>query len=166
VQIQRIALSGGTLSTVAAAAVGASMAGCLLFGDPPASAAGPLARAARSLSLNERARLHRTSSHQLTINEQGSASGTIRGTIYIHLHVQSGHVTAEVNIYPSGGSLSGFASASYHVVGGYATFAGTMSVTRGTGNFSRAHATGLRFAGSIQRINDATTVEVSGTLYE
>jgi hypothetical protein len=102
----------------------------------------------------------------LTLNEQGSTSGSITGSIYIHLNVESNRVTAEVNIYPSGGSLSGHASASYHVAGAYASFSGTMSISRGTGRYAHAHATNLRFAGSIRRIDDATAVEVSGKLYE
>jgi hypothetical protein len=131
-----------------------------------AASGGPAGRAARSVSLSERAQLHRTSSHELTLNEQGSASGTIKGTIYIHLTVESNRVTAEVNIYPSGGSLSGHASASYHVAGAYASFSGTMSISRGTGRYAHAHATGLRFVGSIKRVDDTTSVEVSGKLYE
>ena len=70
------------------------------------------ASASRSVSLNESGRLHLTSKQGFTLNEQGSASGTITGTIYIHLHLTStSKVTAEVSIYPSGGSLTGNGSA-------------------------------------------------------
>lgn len=132
-----------------------------------ANAAGASATAASSIALNEKAQLHRTSTtgHGLTLNEQGSASGRIRGAIYIHLNVGAiGRVSAEVNIYPSGGSLSGYASARYRVVGGQAVFSGTMSITRGSGRYAHAHASGLRFDGTIERVNDATTVEVTGEL--
>lgn len=121
--------------------------------------------AARTLTLNESGHLRLTSHHGFTLNEQGTASGTIAGTIYIHLHVVStNHVTAEVNIYPHGGSLTGYASASYHPAGATATFNGTMSVARGTGIYSRAHGSGLTFTGSIQRSNDAVTVHVNGRM--
>ncbi len=146
----------------------ASLAGVVAVGAVGAgasSAAGPVAGAARTLSLHESGRLHLTSHSGLTLNEQGSATGTIRGTIYIHLDVASQtHVTAEVNIYPSGGSLSGHGSANYEVGGSYASFSGTLSISRGTGTYSHAHASNLRFTGSIKRVNDATTVEVSGPL--
>lgn len=125
----------------------------------------PPALAARTISLNENGNLHLTSHHGFRLNEQGSASGTIRGTIYIHLDVTStNRVTAEVNIYPSNGSLTGYGTARYRSNGGQATFSGTMSVSRGTGSYSHAHASGLSFSGTIQRSNDATKVHVGGNL--
>jgi hypothetical protein len=119
--------------------------------------------AARTMSLNETGHLRLTSHHSFTLNESGSAVGTISGTIYIHLHVVStNHVTAEISIFPRGGSITGSASASYHPSGALASFSGTMSVTRGTGSYSHAHGSGLSFSGTIQRSNDAVTVHVSG----
>lgn len=131
---------------------------------PPVGAA-TTAHAARTVSLNETGRLHLTSHHGFTLNEQGSASGTISGTIYIHLDVVStNRVTAEVSIYPSGGSLTGHATASYHPAGAVATFNGTMSVSRGTGHYAGASGSGLSFTGTIQRTNDAVTVHVNGRM--
>jgi hypothetical protein len=131
-----------------------------------AVASAPAARAAGALSLSETGHLHLTSHHGFTLNEQGSTSGTISGTIYIHLNVVStNHVTAEVSIYPSGGSLTGEASASYRPSGAVATFSGTMSVERGTGRYNGAHGSGLSFSGTIQRSNDAVTVHVSGRMF-
>ncbi len=128
-----------------------------------ATAAGPAASTARSFSLNETGHLRLTSHHGFTLNEVGSASGTIRGTIYLHLHVvATNRVTAEVNIYPSGGSLTGSASAAYHVLGSTAAFNGTMSIARGTGSYDHAHGSGLSFSGTVQRSNDAVTVRLSG----
>jgi hypothetical protein len=122
-------------------------------------------RAARTFSLTERGHLHLTSHHSFTLNEAGYASGTITGTIYIHLNVVStNHVTAEVNIYPHGGSLTGYATASYRPSGGVATFNGTMYIARGTGGYSHAHGSGLSFTGTIQRSNDAVSVHVNGRM--
>ena len=130
-----------------------------------AGASGPSARVARTISLNETGRLHLTSKRGFTLNEEGAASGTIRGKIYLHLRIVStNHVTAEVNIYPSGGSLTGSASAGYHVRGGTASFEGTMSVTRGSGGYRAARGSGLGFAGTISRDNDAVTVHLTGSL--
>jgi hypothetical protein len=121
--------------------------------------------AARTITLNESGRIHLTSHRGFTLNEQGSASGTIRGTIYLHLKIVStNRVTAEVNIYPSGGSLTGHASASYHVIGPTAHFSGSMEVVRGTGHFAHAHGSGLAFYGTIKRSNDAVTVYLSGRM--
>lgn len=136
-------------------------------GGAAGSTGSPPARAARTVSLNESGNLHLTSHHGFHLNEQGTASGTIRGTIYIHLNVTStNRVTAEVNIYPSNGSLTGYGTARYRSNGGQATFSGTLSISRGTGSYSHAHASGLSFSGTIQRSNDATKVRVSGPLFE
>jgi hypothetical protein len=131
----------------------------------PAHGAQSRASISRTIALSENAQLHLTSHHGFTLNEKGSASGTINGVIYIHLNVASvNHVTAEVNIYPSGGSLTGSASANYHPSGGVATFNGTMNITRGSGSFSHARGSGLSFSGTIQRTNDAASVHVSGRI--
>lgn len=152
-----------------AGAVGASsLAGLAVPLAGPVLAAASTSRTAhlsRTLTLNESGRLHLTSHHGFTLNEQGSASGTISGTIYIHLNIVStNRVTAEVNIYPSGGSLTGQASASYRPSGAVATFAGTIGIARGSGRYSHARGSGLSFTGTIQRSNDAVTVHVSGRL--
>jgi hypothetical protein len=154
---RRLAAATSVLGVVACA---------LALGAGGASASGATAVAARTISLNERGSLHLTSHHGFHLNEQGTASGTIKGSIYIHLYVSStDRVTAEVNIYPSNGSLTGYGTADYRADGGQANFSGTMSISRGTGAYAHAHASGLRFSGTIQRSNDATTVRVSGNLY-
>lgn len=120
---------------------------------------------ARTITLNETGRLRLTSKRSFTLNEKGSVTGTIKGAIYIHLHVVSiNHVTAEINIYPAGGSLTASASASYHSAGATAKFVGTMSITRGTGSFSHARGSGLSFSGTVARVNDAVAVRLSGRL--
>jgi hypothetical protein len=145
------------LAVAVAVVIGLAFAG--------ASARAATARIARTLSLSDTGHLHLTSHHSFTLNEQGSTSGTISGTIYIHLNVVStNRVTAEVNIYPSGGSLTGYANAGYHPSGGIATFSGTMSVARGTGRYSHARGSGLSFTGTVQRSNDAVTVHVNGRM--
>jgi hypothetical protein len=133
---------------------------------PAAAGVAAVAHSARTISLSETAHLRLTSKHVFTLNEQGSASGTITGAIYIHLHIanSSGEVTAEVNIYPHGGSLSGSGSASYEVEGADAAFSGKLSITRGTGSYAGARASDLRFTGDIQRRTDAVSVHLSGPL--
>jgi len=123
------------------------------------------ARAAGTLSLNDTGHLHRTSHHGFTLNEEGSTSGTIVGTIYIHLKIVStNRVTAEVSIYPSGSSITGYATADYRPSGAVASFSGTMTIERGTGRYKGAHGSGLSFTGTVQRSNDAVTVHVSGRM--
>jgi hypothetical protein len=134
-------------------------------GGASGSIGSPRALAARTISLDENGSLHLTSHHGFHLNEQGTASGTIKGTIYIHLDVVSpNRVTAEVNIYPNGGSLTGSGSANYRVNGGTASFSGTMSINRGSGSFAHAHGSGLSFSGTIQRLSGSVTVHLSGSM--
>jgi hypothetical protein len=131
----------------------------------PASPHAATARAARSFSLSDTGHLRLSTKHGFTLNEVGSATGTISGTIYIHLHIVStNHVTAEVNIYPSAGSLTGYANANYRPSGSVASFNGTMYIARGTGRYSHARGSGLSFSGTVQRSNDAVTVHVGGRM--
>lgn len=151
--------------TTARLALGAAAAALVLAGLSSPLAAAATARQARTIYLNDSGNLHETSHHGFHLDEQGTASGTIKGSIYIHLDITStNHVTAEVSIYPSNGSLTGDGSASYRSEGGQATFSGTLAISRGTGSYAGAHASALSFSGTIQRSNDATSVHVSGNL--
>ncbi len=115
-------------------------------------AAAVTAHAAHTITLNDSGKLHLTSHHTTHLNLQGTASGTIRGTIYIHLNVTSqNRVSAEVSIYPSNGSLTGYGTANYRANGGQATFSGTLSISRGSGTYAHAHASNL----SLQRHDPA-----------
>jgi hypothetical protein len=126
-----------------------------------------LASGARVISLNENGTLQLTSKHGFTLNEQGVASGTVKGAIYVHLSiVSSSRVTAELNIYPHGGSLTAHGSAGYHKESTSAHFSGTMSIERGTGSYAHAQGSGLSFTGTIQRSNDAVTVHVAGRVVD
>ena len=148
----------------AALALGA-VATATVFGAGAAGAASPHARAARSVDLNDSASLHLQNKHGIELKEGGTAKGNLPGPLYLQLKVTSTRsVSAEVQVYPKGGSISGSAKASYHVSGATATFSGTMEVTKGGGTYSKAKASALKFSGTIQRSNDAVTVHVSGPM--
>ena len=150
------------LGVAATLSLAASWASGMLC--PSASQArAAVASGARVLSLNESGSLHLTSKHGFTLNEQGFASGTVRGTIYVHLSiVSSSRVTAELSIYPTGGSITAHGSASYRKEPTDARFSGSMSIERGTGSYAHAQGSGLSFSGTIQRSDDAITVHVAG----
>jgi hypothetical protein len=116
------------------------------------------ATAARTISLNE------TGKHDFTLNERGTASGTVAGTIYVRLTaVSSSRVTVAVDIRPPGGSISGSGSGTYRRSGSVASFSGSMSFARGSGKYAGARGSGLSFSGTIQESHDdAITVYVKG----
>jgi hypothetical protein len=123
------------------------------------------AHASRTISLNDSGHLHRTSHKGFNLYESGTASGSLAGSLSLHLDVVStNRVSATLTVSPSGGSMTGTASASYRNNGGTASFSGTMSISHGTGKYAHAHGSGLRFSGTIQRSNDAVTVKVNGSL--
>lgn len=154
------------LTAAASVSLAASCAsGAFAASDSQARAA--VASGARVISLNENGSLQLTSKRGFTLNEQGLASGTVKGTIYVHLSiVSSSRVTAELNIYPHGGSLTARGSASYHKESTSAHFSGTISIERGTGSYAHAQGSGLSFTGTIQRSNDAVTVHVAGRVVD
>ena len=148
---------------LAAACLAVSLFGVVRAGEADSRAA--RARVANVVSLSDIAHLHKTGHHGFTLNEEGSASGTISGTINIHLNIDSvDRVTAEVGLYPSRSSITGHATASYRSAGPLATFSGTMTIERGTGRYKGAYGSGLSFTGTVQRSNDAVTVHVSGRM--
>jgi hypothetical protein len=149
----------------AALALGA-VATAAVFGAGAAGAASPHASAARTLTLNDTASLHLQNKHGLVLKEAGNAKGSLAGPLYLQLDVTSTRsVTAQVQVYPTkGGSISGSAKANYRVAGSTATFSGTMTITKGSGTYSKAKASALSFSGTIQRSNDAVTVHVSGKM--
>jgi hypothetical protein len=125
----------------------------------------PYARSARVISLSERGHLHRVSKHGFTLYETGTASGTIRGPISVQLKIVStSRVTAEVTISPSGGSISGAGTASYHKGTTSASFSGSLSIKHGSGSYAHAQGSGLSFSGTIAQSNDAISVDVSGRM--
>jgi hypothetical protein len=155
-------IAGPTLLAIAAIYVGGICAAASLGAN--AAAATP-AHAARTISINDHGALHLISKHGFTLNEQGSASGSVSGPIHVVLKiVSSSRVTAEVTISPRGGSIYGSASASYHKGEPDASFSGTLSVDRGSGSYAHAQGSGLGFKGTIASSNDAISVSVNGRL--
>jgi hypothetical protein len=151
------------ISTVALALGAAATAAA--FGTAGAGATAPHATASRTISLNDSASLRKQNSHELELKEEGTAKGTLGGPLYLQLNVNGTRsVTAQVQVYPKGGSIGGNASASYHVAGATASFSGTLTITKGSGTYSKAKGSGLSFSGTIQRSNDAVTVHVSGNM--
>jgi hypothetical protein len=152
-------------SILAAGAVAAVTAVAVARADSRPSAAPP-AHVAKTIALNETGHLLETSRHNFTLNEEGSASGTAAGRIYVHLTtVSSTRVTAEIDIYPHGGSLTGYGTGTYRRGTATISFSGSMSIERGTGSYAGVHGSGLSFSGTIaESSHDPITVHVSGVV--
>lgn len=117
---------------------------------------------ARTLRATDRATLHYVSSTVDVFYETGRASGTLPGFMRVHMRLGS-KFSGRYVIQTAGGSISGSGSATPHGSGTYESFAGTITVTGGTGRF--AHASGhARVYGTFDRINNQLKLQTTGTL--
>lgn len=146
----------GLLLGAAAVTLGASAAG---------SAGRPLARAAKTVHLQEHGRLKFSSERGSTLIERGTAYGTYTATMVAHLTIRSKSVYATVTIYPHGGSITGSANALYKIVKNLGYFGGTLNLGRGTGRYGHIAEVGhkpLGVSGVINRYNFEVEVKANG----
>lgn len=124
-----------------------------------------VATASRSIQLSDNANLRENNHKGIELKESGSAHGNLPGSIYIQLKIYGRSVSAKIQVYPSGGSISASANASYRVVSAStATFSGSLSITGGSGRYAHAKGSNLSFSGSVHRPGNAVTVHVSGRM--
>ncbi len=126
------------------------------------------ASAGRWMNIKEVGHLHRIGKGDrgLQLNEKGYATGTISGSIYIHLRVTAvNRASIQVNVYPRGGFLGGYAVAGYYARGAVAHFSGSMRINGGSGTYRGASGSNLRFSGTLNRSNDNATVTLSGRIH-
>jgi hypothetical protein len=121
------------------------------------------AHAARTLNVTDTAHTHYVREVGSMLLDEGSATGGLPGKVSVQFNVGATSVSASFTIYAHGGTISGHGSGVLHGVGAIVSFAGTMTVTRGTGRYSHAHGHG-GFYGLINRGNYAATVQTTGTL--
>jgi hypothetical protein len=144
----------------------AILAGVAVLGGSPARAAqSERAQAARTLNIADTAHLHFVrETADSTLIEEGKATGGMPGVVKIDFEVGA---TVKSSFVLSGryGSLIGSSFGRPHSSGNeeYSSFAGTLTITHGTGRYAHAHGQG-GFYGTIDRNNDAVTVQTTGKL--
>jgi hypothetical protein len=123
------------------------------------------ADSARLLKVDDSGHLHLLHAYGEVIEEEGKVSGTLRGTVFVHMTVGAANVTATFTIRSEGGgSIEGHGQAVLHSSGLYSSFRGTLSVGHGTGRYAHAHGTGKLY-GTIERTTEKhLTVQTSGSL--
>jgi hypothetical protein len=152
-----LTLTGGVASVMLAQSANAT---------PPARAStdlhGSPGRYSRALSVNDTGHLHLLKTFGSVLVEEGFAGGTLPGEAKVHLVVGT-TVTASFTIQAKSGTIYGSGRAALHSSGRYASFGGSLSVSRGTGSYARAHGVGKLY-GVIDRRTSALTVQTVGTL--
>jgi hypothetical protein len=133
-------------------------------GPAPAYAGGAPAgaRAARVLSATDTAHLHYVSASGSLLFDEGKATGALPGSMRVHLNLGT-TFSGSFTIYTSGGSIKGHGSAAPHGSGAYESFAGTLTVTGGTGRYARARGHGKLY-GTFNRSSYALVVKTTGSL--
>jgi hypothetical protein len=123
----------------------------------------PATLSARALNVTDEAHLHVTHSSGSLLQEEGTATGALPGTVRVSFRVAAS-ISGSFTIYPrGGGSISGTGSARLHSGGSYASFSGSISVNHGTGRYARAHGAG-GFYGTVDRRNNALVIQTTGRL--
>ncbi len=122
----------------------------------------PSARAAHTLQATDTAHLHYIHSSGSLLIEEGSAAGTLPGTMRASVRV--GPTTSgSFTIYNRYGTIRGRGTAKLHGSGTYESFAGTLVAEGGTGRY--AHARGRAgLYGLFNRRTYALTVQTTGRL--
>lgn len=125
--------------------------------------ASPRAHAAGSMRAYDEAHLRYVSASGSTLYEIGRASGSLPGSIRVHMRVGP-TFTGNFTIYTAGGSIQGHGIARPHGVGVYESFAGSLTVSGGSGRFR--HASGsARLYGTFNRNTYALLIQTEGTLH-
>jgi hypothetical protein len=139
-------------------------AATLAVAVPRAAATGdPTARAAHTVTGTEVGRLHFIRSSGSQLFEAGPASGPLPGHIKADFDIEA-IFSGSVTIYARGGTVRGHGTATPHGSGRYESFAGTLTVTGGTGRYAHAHGHG-GFYGTFDRKTYAVVVETTGRYY-
>jgi hypothetical protein len=121
-----------------------------------------VARAAHTLNATDTAHLHYVSASGSLLLDEGKATGALPGSMRVHLNLGT-TFTGSFAIYTSAGSIKGHGSATPHGSGLYESFAGTLTVTGGTGRYSGAHGHGNLY-GTFNRSNYALLIKTTGSL--
>jgi hypothetical protein len=120
---------------------------------------------ARIISLTESGTLRVTKSQGSIIEAHGPVSGTLSGLLSLHTVVNSAsHMTTSFVGSSRTGTLNGTTGLDYGVSGNRLYYTGTASITRGTGVYTHAHATGIHVEGTMDRKLRIVTIHISGKL--
>lgn len=131
-----------------------------------AASGGPRARSAQELTVKDRTYLHLVGSPGIEVTENGTSYGTFSGSVASHLTLSGDRITGNFVLHTHSGLVVGSTHAS--VVGKAAlpvvSFAGTVSLTRGTGSYSHMYGQ-ISLKGSIRRKNYEVYEETSGRVH-
>jgi hypothetical protein len=120
------------------------------------------ANAAHTLRGTETGHLHLVKASGSTLYEEGPATGPLRGHMVARLYI-SATFSGSFSVYTREGSITGHGTASPRGSGRYKSFAGTLTLTGGTGRY--AHARGQAgLYGTLDQRSDDLVIQTTGSL--
>jgi len=123
------------------------------------------AGAARTVSLHEHASLHITKREGSDLEARGAATGTLAGSLDLHIVVDSAdRMSASFVGSSHAGTLSGRGQSSYVVSGNVLSYTGTVSISRGTGSYAHASGVGIHIEGAMNRERGTISMTISGEM--
>lgn len=149
-----------TIIAPAAGLTTALLAALAMLASPAAHAAS--SSHARTLRATDSATLHYVSSTVSVFYETGRATGTLPGWMRVHMRLGN-KFSGRYVIETKGGSIRGSGAATAHGRGTIESFAGTITVTGGSGRFRHAHGH-ARVYGTFNRISNQLKLHTTGTL--
>lgn len=108
-----------------------------------------------------------TKTHGSLIEADGSISGTLAGSLSVHISFNSNsRMTATFSGSLHGGKLSGRAGGEYYPSGSTTIYEGSATVSSGSGSYAHARAVGVHVSGTVNRSRRIVTIRLSGHLVE
>jgi hypothetical protein len=126
------------------------------------ASSGAIAHLARTIAAVDTGHLKLVHKGGEYITEEGQATGTIPGRVRVLLEVGP-IIVAKFTIYTRTGTISGEGSGKPRGRSEEPSFAGTMTVTHGTGRYKHVHGHG-GFYGTLNRITYKMVAQTTGTL--
>ncbi len=147
--------------------VGIGMTASAVTASPRAraGAAKHVAVASKVTYISEKSQLRLASAPGVTIKEQGSLTGTFKGTVVAYFtsySISRGSLT--LTGYVPGGVVTVQGETHNRVSGSTGYSEGTVRIIHGTGKFAHASSKGLRFHAVVNRKNFYITAEVQGQM--
>jgi hypothetical protein len=154
-------VKAGFAAFVVVLAAGVCAPGTLAGAARPSSSR-TVAHLARTIAVTDTGRLKLVHNGGEYITEEGRATGTIPGKVRALLEVGP-VVVAKFTIYTSVGTISGVGSGKPKGRSEEPSFAGSMTVSHGTGRYKHVHGHG-GFYGTLNRVTYKMVVQTTGTL--
>jgi hypothetical protein len=149
------------VALLATAAPGA-LAGMAASSNAGGAARSHSAHTARALNATDTAHLRFIRSSGSLLFEEGAATGSLPGNMRARCNIGASF-TASFTLYTRGGTIDGHGTATPHGSGTYESFAGTVTISGGTGRYAHAHGRAGLY-GVFNRRTYAVTIQTTGRL--